>query len=367
MKVKELIEQVTKDTVTEAVKEFAAQSKEYKTALFSDITGENAAHRAPGAKQKMWDFVKALVDNDAAKLKDLSEGTDANGGYLVPTEVRTALLEKLYAKPSLRQYATVIPMGSDRLEMPAEDTTVTVSWTTELAVITQSDPTFTTVTLTANMLAGISRMSRQLLADATVRPSILDWIIGRFADAIRRAENTAFMVGSGSGQPKGIRTYTIPAGNTVAQAGATLAADDLINLFFALPEQYRESENAVFIARDDRIKLVRKLKTTNGDYIWRLDSGSGNLTQGRPQSLLDKPLITSNDIPGNLGAGTNESEIWFVDMSNYIVGDREEISSETSTQEGTSFERHRVALKVWTREDGALAITEAAAKLTAVK
>lgn len=299
----------------------------------------------------------AALGGDEAVLRDMSEGVDSDGGYIVPTEFRNALIEKKYKWAWIRKYATVIPMSSDKMDMPIEGNTVSVNWTAELATITQSDPTFGLVTLAANLLAGISRQSRQVLADAAVNEEVQNLLVRIFARALGLAEDTAFMVGTGSGQPKGIRAYTIS--QSVAQAGANLVDSDLTNLQYTLPYWYRQ--NAVYIMHDTRRKLISNLRDSNGRKLHPEIDDLENPT------LNGNPVIINQDIPTNLGGGTNESEIYFGDLSYYYIGDRQQMFSEVSTQEGTSFEKHRAAVKVGERLDGQLTLTEAFAKMTAVK
>lgn len=346
-----------------AKKAQSAKTAEERAKIF-DEAFKSADHNKEDSKLVAGKFVKALVMGDTATLKDLSVGVDANGGYLTPLEFAGVLVEKLYKLPVIRPYATRFPMTSDKLEVSTEASTPSVNWTNELATITQSDPTFSEVILQANELIGISRMSRQLIADADVNVGIVEWVIDRFAEAIGRSEDAAFMAGTGTGQPLGIRG-TAGVGS-VAQAGANLTGDDIINLYYTLPIQYRA--NAVFLMHDTRTALVRKLKDTSGRYLWAdTFEGNGLLASGGNATILGRPVLVQNDIPTNLGAGTNESEIWFGDLSFYAIGDREQIFSEVSTQEGTSFEKHRAAVKVGERVDGRATIGEAFAKLTAVK
>lgn len=354
-----MTEEKMKEIVAEELKAVLAEHSELKT--LSDANKLSAIADAENssveAKEIVGKFFAALGDGDNAVLKDLSEGTDANGGYLVPTEFRNQLVQKLYKGAYIRRYATVIPMSSDKMEVPVEANTVSVNWTTELATITQTDPTFAVVTLAANMLAGISRQSRQLLADAAINEAVQDLLIRIFARALGLAEDTAFMVGTGTGQPKGIRTYTIS--QSVAQAGASLADTDINNLIYTLPRQYRN--NAVFIMHDSRAKLISNLRSTDGKKL------NPEIDDRENPTLKGFPVVIQDDIPTNLGAGTNESEIFFGDLSFYYIGDRQQVFSEVSTQEGTSFEKHRAAVKVGERLDGQLTLTEAFAKLTAVK
>jgi HK97 family phage major capsid protein len=308
-------------------------------------------------------FLKALATQDYSVVKDLGDASDG-GGYLVPLEFSSTLIELLYKLPVLRPYATRLPMSSDSMQIPVESTTVNANWTAELATITQSDPSFGEVILNANNLIGISRMSRQILMDSAINQDLTDWIMKRFAAAIGRSEDTAFMVGSGTGMPKGIRQYTFA--HTIAQAGAHLSGDDLVNLYHALPYQYRALGNPVWIINDATLGIIRRLKDSTGRYLYEEGYGQVLTTEGTTPTLMGKPVIVQNDIPSNLGGSNNASEIYFGDMSYYLIGDRESIFSEVSTQEGTSFAQHRAAVKVGERIDGQLSATDGFAQLTAV-
>ncbi len=354
----------------EAAKEAIANATtEVEQKEIFDSALKDAPHREKDAWKKAGSFIKALGTNNDAVLKDLSVGVNANGGYLAPIEFAGMLIEKLYKMPVIRPLATKMPMSSDQMQVPLETTTPSTNWTPELTAITQSDPTFGQLTLLVNELIGISRMSRQFLLDADVQFSMTDWVIGRFAKAIGRAEDTAFMVGSGSGQPKGIRQYTLT--NAVAQVGTTvgsLTGDDLINLVYSIGIQYREDGTPpVFLVPDSKVAQIRKLKDSSGRYLWSDNFESGGLVQAyRRSTILGFPVLVQNDIPTNLGGGANASEIYFGRLDYYLIGDRDQIFSEVSTEEGTSFAQHRAAVKVGERIDGQLSLTDPFSKLTGV-
>lgn len=304
-------------------------------------------------EERIAKFFSAVVFGDDATAKQMSEGVGADGGFLVPTEFRAVVVEKLLKTAVIRPRSTTIPMSRDQMEIPAEATSVVVTWTAENAALTEDNPTFDQIVLNTNKLTGLSKMSRELFADSAV--NVMDYLTGLFARSFAEAEDTAFMAGSGSGEPTGIRTYTF---TTISQAGATLDADDIIDLFYTLPSQYRR--NAVWLVNNDIIAAVRKLVDDQGRYLW-----TDGLNEA-PATLLGRPVLEQNDIPTNLGGGTNESEIFFGDLSYYLIGDREQMGVETTTQGAGAFENHQVAVKVWERLDGQLSLTDAFVLLDAV-
>lgn len=359
--------------IKEAASEAARKSREAEKAgateqeqkqIFDDAMRDTPHRSNPNSKKVIGEFVKALIDKAEGMpvTKDLGESTDG-GGYLTPLEFSGTLIELMYKLPVIRPYATTLPMVSDQLQVPVESSTVNANWTAELATITQSDPTFGEVILAVNNLIGISRMSRQLLLDSAINYNLTDWIMMRFAKSIGRVEDSAFMAGSGTGQAKGIRQYAFT--HTNAQAGAHLTGDDLITTYHALPYQYRVQGNPVWLINDLTLAVIRKLKDSNGQYLYQDGYGQAFVTPGGTPNLMGFPVLVQNDIPTNLGAGS-ASEIYFGDLSYYLIGDRESIFSEISTQEGTSFAQHRAAVKVGERIDGQLASTDGFAQLTGV-
>lgn len=376
---KRTLEQIKEDMVKavreerEAAKNGASEVE--RKEIFEAATKRMPHRENPESQKVIHNFLGAMYaktyrDGEAeleskgfhVDTKDLSLSTDG-GGYLTPLEFSGFLVELLYKLPVIRPYATRIPMSSDQMQVPVETATVQANWTAELATITQSDPDFGEVILTANNLIGISRMSRQLLLDSAINYNLTDWIMQRFAKAIGRAEDTAFVIGSGTGQPKGIRQYTFT--HTVAQAGAHLTGDDLINCYHNLPYQYRTQGNPVWLINDSVLGTIRKLKDSNGQYLYTDGYGQAFQTPGGTPMLMGMPVLVQNDIPTNLGAGS-ASEIYFGDLSYYLIGDREAVFSEISTQEGTSFAQHRAAVKVGERIDGQLAAVDGFSQLTGV-
>lgn len=254
----------------------------------------------------------------------------------------------------MRQRVTVFPMASDKMEVTKEGAGVTVYWTPENDPLTESQPNFGTMTLNTNKLTGLSKLSRELFADS--RTSVVDLLANVFTRAIRTEEEKVIIGGDGVGKPKGIRTYTL---TDVAQAGATITADDIVSLYYNLPVQYRE--RATWLLHNTIIAKLRLLKDTTGRYLW------ADSFNEAPNTLMGRPVLEQNDIPINLGVGTNESEIIFGDLSAYLLGDREELGVETTTVGAGAFERHQVAFKMSERIDGQLGLTDGFRRMTAVK
>lgn len=279
--------------ITEAP-ERAASLKPDKVGRASDAYKEDFDRHLRG---------KVLVHNV------LSEGVDADGGYLVPEEFERNIVTALEEENVIRSLAKVITTQHER-KIPVATGHSTAQWTAENAAYTESNPTFGQKQIDAFKLTDLARVSVELLQDSAF--DIEDYLMKEFARAFGIAEEEAFCVGTGTSQPTGIFTAN---GGTVGVTAATnnaITADELISLVYALKSPYRR--NAKFLMNDATISAIRKLKDQNGAYLWQ-----PSLQAGQPDRLLGYDLYTSPYVP-TMAAGA--LTVAFGDFKNYWIGDR---------------------------------------------
>ena len=239
----------------------------------------------------------------------LSESTDADGGYLVPEEFERDIVTGLDAANVIRSLAKVITTQNDR-KIPISVGHSVATWTAENAAFTESNPTFGQKEIDAYKLTDLIRVSVELLQDAAF--PLEQYIANEFARAFGIAEEQAFCVGTGSGQPTGIFTANGGTVGVTAAANNAVTADELINLVYALKAPYRR--NAKFLMNDATISAIRKLKDGNGVYLWQ-----PSLQAGEPDKLLGYDLYTSPYVP-TMAAGA--FTVAFGDFRNYWIADR---------------------------------------------
>ncbi len=245
---------------------------------------------------------------DSSILNALQVGTNSEGGFIVPTEFDTTLVEVLQDINELRQYVNVISTASDR-NIPIESSLGTASWTAEEAGTTLSDAAFGRVVLTSHKLDTIVKVSEELLADAFF--DVPGYLARNFGKRFGIAEESAFVNGDGSGKPTGI---VVGSGlGVTAAAVAAITSDEILDLFHSLTKPYRG--NAIFLAHDNTVKLIRKLKDGDGQYLWR-----PGLEAGTPDTLLGRPFLSSTAMPA---ATAGLKSMVFGDMSSYTVADRQ--------------------------------------------
>ncbi len=239
----------------------------------------------------------------------LSEGVDADGGYLVPDEFERDIVTQLEEENVVRSLAKVITTQHER-KIPVANGHSVAQWTAENAAYTESNPTFGQKQLDAFKLTDLCRVSVELLQDSAF--DIEDYLMKEFARAFGIAEEEAFCVGTGTNQPSGIFTSNGGTVGVTAASAAAITADELISLVYALKSPYRR--NAKFLLNDATVSAIRKLKDQNGAYLWQ-----PSIQAGQPDRLLGYELYASPYVPA-VAAGA--LAVAFGDFKNYWIGDR---------------------------------------------
>lgn len=298
-------------------------------------------------EEKIVSFFKALVTNDKVALKALSEGTPADGGYLVPDEFMAELVRDLVNPTRMRALVRVVPMTRDVMNIPRLGSKPKVYWTAENATKTTTTADFDQKVLTVYKVAAILYASEELVEDSSDF-NIVQLIIGLFSEAIGEEEDRVIIQGSGVGQPTGLTTCTIGEINCTGN----LDFDDLINLIYLLPAKYRK--NATLLVSNHNIRELRKIKDLDGQYIW-----SPAIAPGQPETILGYPIVESEWIPGD--------EIYFGDLRlTYWLGDRRRITVTVSTEAGEAWEHDQVGIRVVERIAGNCVLEAAMRRLVSI-
>ncbi len=238
----------------------------------------------------------------------LEEGVDANGGYLCPEEFERQIVDGLKEQNVMRQLCKTITTQNER-KIPVAATHSVANWTAENAAYTESNPTFDQKTIDAYKLTDLVKVSIELLEDSAF--SLEEYIAKEFAYAFGVAEEEAFCIGTGQGQPTGLFTEN-GANIGVTSAGNAIAADDVISLIYSLKAPYRKS--AKFLMNDETVSALRKLKDGNGAYLWQ-----PSVQAGQPDKLLGYEIYTSPYVP-TIAAGS--LSVAFGDFHYYWIADR---------------------------------------------
>ena len=255
-------------------------------------------------------MLTALKSNFRQVSNVLQEGIDPQGGYLVPDEYDSRLIDILTEENVMRTLGTrITTSGEHKINIAA--TKPAAAWIEEGGTLTFGDATFDQIILDAHKLHVAIKVTEELLYDNAF--NLENYILTQFGKALSNAEEDAFINGTGIGQPLGILAETGGAQVGVTSASSTkVTADEIINLVYSLKRPYRK--NAVFLANDVCVAELRKLKDNNGQYLWQ-----PSLQAGEPDRVLGYKVYTSPYFPVPTAGGT---AVAFGDFSYYNIGDR---------------------------------------------
>jgi len=256
------------------------------------------------------------------QTKALSVSSDPDGGYLVTPHMSSKIVQAIFETSPMRQLASVETISSDSLELIDDHDQAAAGWTSETGAITEtSTPTLAKRNIPTHELYAQPKATQKLVDDAAI--DIESWLSGKIADIFSRKENTAFISGSGVGQPRGILTYS--SGTNWGQiqqvnsgSSGAVTSDAIISLFYSLKDSY--SKRANFLMNRTVVQSVRLLKqATTNQYMWQ-----PGLAAGAPDTLMGVPVHMASDMPI---AASNSLSIAVGDFqSAYQIVDRHGIS-----------------------------------------
>lgn len=292
------------------------------------------------------------LDKMKSVMNTFSGVEPSAGGFLIPESMRAEILEIALAEAIVRSRATVITLTNPTQLVPFVDATTNVGsvmggfvfyWTPEQGTIQMSTAKFGRTKLEANKLVGGSAVPNELWSDA---PALTSWIMNALPKGIAFYEDLAFFTGSGVGEPVG---FLNPANKALisipkesGQSAKTILTANILKMYSRmLPSSL---ENAVWIVNQTTFPQLMSLTIdvgTGGAPVMLMDIRSApNIT------MLGRPVIFTEKVPALGSAG----DINFVDLSYYLVGDRQAVSVETS--EHARFETDETLLRVIERVDG---------------
>lgn len=312
-----------------------------------------ATHHDNARVNRSTDLV-AKRDKLMSVMNSFGSEVPADGGFLIPETLRSELLQVALESAIVRPRAQVIPMETLRVPIPMIDSTSNVSsvfggivcyWTEEASALTESQSQFGRVNLDAKKLTGYAEIPNELLADAPAFMAFFDQV---FPKALAWYEDIGFMTGSAVGEPTGF--INCPASvNTAIITGQPTASITWENIVAMYARMLPSSlANAVWIASIDSFPQLATMALsvgTGGSAVW-----IGNMQQpgsaGPPVSILGRPVIFTEKASALGTAG----DISFVDLSYYLIGDRQMMQSTSSPH--YKFANDKTVFRVIERVDG---------------
>ena len=238
------------------------------------------------------DQVKALADVKA-EMKSLNVTNDTAGGYLAPTDYVQEIIKAVVLMSPLRSFVRVRQTAMKSIQVPKRTGTFAAQWVAEQG--TKSETTglaYGLEEIVCPEFYALVDISNQMLEDSAF--DMEGELRMEASEQFAVAEGTAFVSGTGVGQPEGLLTNG-DVSEQVTGAATTITADSLFTIFYAIKTAY--ARNATWALNRQTLGSTRKLKDGDGQYLWM-----PGIAAGQPNTILGAPYVEAPDMP-NEGAG----------------------------------------------------------------
>lgn len=285
----------------------------------------------------------------------MSSVIPADGGFLIPEELRAEIMRVALQESITRQRATVLPMASKTLGLPVVDETSRVTsvrggWiayrTPESTAPTQSSPKFGRVVLDATKLMCTTAVPNELVADAV---GLNSFIMQGLPETIRDFEERDFTSGGGVGEPLGWADADNPGLVSITRNTDSFIFTDITAMFARLFSSSHGS--AVWVCSSEVLPFLMRAVISTGNATipvvgpaLLLQDGQG--IQAAAGTILGKPLLVSD----NLAQTGSANDLMYVDLSYYVIGDRQGVTMSSSVD--NRFQEDETVFKVIARNDG---------------
>jgi HK97 family phage major capsid protein len=272
------------------------------------------------------------------ELRALQTDSDTTGGYIVtPQQFITSLIKAVDDQVFIRQLATKFAVekaesvGAPSLDSDPGDP----EWTAEIKTGSEdSSMEFGKRELHPHPLARRIKVSNKLIRVSVLNIDAL--VRDRLAYKVAIVHERAFMSGSGANQPLGLFTPSdkgistardVSTGNTATAIGA----DNLFEMAYTLKGQYLGRPSTKWIWHRLALKIIRKLKDGNNQYLWQ-----PGLTQGQPDTILGIGVINSEHAPSTFTTGQyvgilgDFSFYWIVDALDAAIQVLDQLYAESN-------------------------------------
>lgn len=312
--------------ITDAIGAVGKRIDELETKITRPpAVGSDIKDDIPGKKEykaAFFNFVRnGKLEMDEKVVKYIAERkalvSDTTGQILIPEELEAEIYRALGKINVIRKYATIRPIARDRIRRRSL-TEVQMGWgKLELG----KEPVETTVVPSEDWqyvedLEGLAKIGKDELADSDV--AIEATVIDSFSRAQAETEETAFVKGTAhtNQQPDGILNGSTVTRVLTASADA-IVCDDVLNLIYALPAQYRA--NGILFFPSTTHLALRKLKSAvEGIYLWQ-----PAVQAGQPATFAGYPVEACEDIPAIASSLSCDIGIFGDLKSGYRILDRQ--------------------------------------------
>jgi HK97 family phage major capsid protein len=275
--------------------------------------------KSPNEIREFGDFLAEArfnPGNSGLQSRDVTMGNGPSAGFLVPEQFDQSIRQFEPNEAIFRPRATVIPAGSppdaamnlislDQSGALGVYSGVRVQWIDENAARPDAgDPRVRQIKIEPKQVSGFIDISDKLLRNSAAAGAMVEKML---RGAILGAEQLAFWLGGGVGQPLGIvgHASTINIARAVANQ---IAYADIIGMY----ARAKMGGNYVWIASQTVLPQLMSMVDAGANLVWQPSA-----REGHPGTLFGIPVLI-NDQSSVLG---QQGDLALVDLSYYAIKD----------------------------------------------
>lgn len=346
-KLEEFISSVTKGTIMEAFADFRKEQEanNSQVAKAFALAGARSAETEKVEKgvtlaRIVRAFASAKGDVEKARgyaeandfgpevVKALATAPNSAGGYIIPPQYSTDLIDLLYNRVAVRKMgATSLPMPNGNLSIPKLTAGVSASYIGENAGTNAQQPTFGVISLNWKKLAAVVALSNDLIRYSS--PKADEVVKNDLTSSFAVVEDYAFLFGPGSGNsPKGLDTWVTEEGTRVNAASAdgsdlTLVINDLFKGPKALEENNIPFVKPGWIMAPRTKFFLMSVRDSVGNFYF--------LDEMKRGTLLGYPYVSTNQMPTSATPNFYQN-IFFGDFNDAIIGESTDLMLDVSQE-----------------------------------
>lgn len=325
------------------------------------IRGRIKSFRDPREAYRFGRFVLAAAGNaksadwcsrNGINVKAHSEGVNSAGGFLVPDEFESTLIDLRETFGVFRANARVYPMSRDTLNIPKRTGNLTSYWVGETAAGTESTQTFDNVSLVAKKLFALTTTSNELVEDAVA--NIGDEVARDIAWEFAKREDEAGFKGDGTASYGGI----VGLGSAMGAAGQKdtgLNTGDLNGVTLAMIHDWMSKLPAYAQTPNTKIYCHKAIFHYVFERVAMAAGGTSaeQIANGIAPRFFGYPVVFTQAMPSGTASGTAGDAIaYFGDLSLAAAfGDRRATTIRTSDSALNAFEQDELVIRGTERID----------------
>ena len=282
------------------------------------------------------DVGRKISEESEKFIKDLREAVQLGTRFVgsLPTEMATAIQTKMEQLAGIYSRCSIHKASGDYVVV-VESEVVTVSYTAESAAISETSPNLKPIKLSALKLAGLARISSEMLSDLAV--DVMSWITNEFAKAFARQMEHEILLGPVTdGDKTKIRGIITNSTNTVTAVSATEVT-------------WEEVKKTVQAIKGYRTGATIVVSQQIHDQIHSFKDGSKYMfDQTRNiERIMGCPVLISDQMPAIAGG---KAALVVGNFAYYHIADRQDVTIRVLEERYAEYDQ--VGIKATKRVDG---------------